>query len=294
MLTFFSLFFRLAVKVKNLAYDSGVLKPKKVDTHVISVGNIVAGGTGKTPFVALLAQKIGSVTILTRGYRTNDEPKLLKQKLPSCNVVVGKNRVLGAKSAGPISILDDGMQYRKLHRDLEIVLVNSQDPFGKGHFLPRGYLRDTPYRLKYADLIAINHVYSDEEFARAKKRLAKYSNAPCIGMRYQNKPIFKGEKVGVFCALGNPKGFLETVKHSGAIIASTWQLADHAPIKDANLKSFYHSCKKQKIDHLVCSEKDAVKVSAHLLESLPIIVLKGELTITHGAELLTNLLKEIK
>lgn len=293
ILTFLSLFFRLGVKVKNLAYDSGALKPKKVKTCVISVGNIVAGGTGKTPFVMLLARKLRSVTILSRGYRTNDEPRLLAKKLPGSQVIINKDRVKSAKAAGNIAILDDGMQYRRLHRDLEIVLVNSKDPFGKGHYLPRGYLRDHPKRLGAADLIVLNHVYSDEDFERAKKELAPYTSAPCIATSYVVQNVFDGKKVGVFCALGQPKRFVETVKRSGGDVQATYFLPDHVAFKEAKLKNYLKKCQQKDIHTLVCSEKDAVKLPQKLLETLPIHVLTGELTITHGEAHLNTLLKEI-
>ncbi|MCH9614778.1 MAG: Tetraacyldisaccharide 4'-kinase [Chlamydiia bacterium] len=293
VLTFLSLFFRLGVNVKNLAYDSGALKPKKVNTRVISVGNIVAGGTGKTPFVMLLARKLRSVTILSRGYRTNDEPKLMAKKLPECEILVNKDRVKSATKAKNIAILDDGMQYRQLHRDLEIVLINSKNPFGHGHFLPRGYLRDTPKRLNVADLIVLNHIHTDEEFEAAKKQLSPYTSAPCIGTCYATENIFKGENVAVFCALGNPKGFIDTVKRSGANVQETLILPDHVAFTEKLIKNYLKKCQQKDIQTLVCSEKDAVKLPTRLLETYPIHVLKGELTITHGEEHLNTLLKEI-
>ncbi len=148
--------------LKNFFYDVGLFKSVQVDCPVVSVGNLVAGGTGKTPFVHFLGKRFASrkTAVLSRGYGSDDEPKLLQRKLPFAKVYVGKDRVQLAKKAvqegAELILLDDGFQYRKLHRDFDLVLLFGEDPFGKGHYLPRGFLRDSPKRLKQADLILVN------------------------------------------------------------------------------------------------------------------------------------------
>jgi 3-deoxy-D-manno-octulosonic-acid transferase/tetraacyldisaccharide-1-P 4'-kinase len=169
-----------------LLYQLKILKKSSLNTFVISVGNITTGGTGKTPFVQFLAsqlqQKGKKVAILTRGYRRNssnhltiqpfndltdispdevgDEPFLLSKNTNGIPVVVGKNRVnsgLKAKQefGTDIFILDDGFQYQRLNRDLNIVLIDNTDPFGNGHLLPGGRLREPISSLKRADLFIL-------------------------------------------------------------------------------------------------------------------------------------------
>ena len=148
---------------RNTLYDRGWLSISRVERPVVSVGNLVAGGTGKTPLVHLIASRFAHrrVAILSRGYGPiPDEPLLLRRRLSAVKVYIGKNRVELAKQAieegAQLLILDDGFQHRALHRDFDLVILSGADPFGKGHFLPRGFLRDSPRRLKDADAIFIS------------------------------------------------------------------------------------------------------------------------------------------
>lgn len=169
-------------------YGSGLLRVQRVDAPVISVGNITAGGTGKTPLVEWLARAVAlrrskRVCILTRGYgrvdersrvvvsdgarvradarEGGDEPLLLAESLRGVAAVVSDaDRVAGARWAienlgSEVFILDDGFQHLRIARDLNIVTVDGTDPFGGGRLLPRGRLREPLKGLKRADLIII-------------------------------------------------------------------------------------------------------------------------------------------
>ena len=123
---------------------------------VVIIGNITVGGTGKTPFVAWLANWFHDnevrVTILSRGYRSvsgdvNDEKMVLDQLCPDVPHVQNPNRVEAAITArrdhaAQLLILDDGYQHRRLSRDLDIVLIDAINPWGYGALLPRGLLRE--------------------------------------------------------------------------------------------------------------------------------------------------------
>ena len=181
---------------------------------VISVGNIVAGGTGKTPVTLLLAGAFYerfTVAILSRGYRSKaekldapvllcegqgptfpasycgDEPYLFAQRLPKAIVIVGGDRkkasFLAAKAGAQAIFLDDGMQHRRLVRDFDVVVVDVGDPFGQGYFLPRGFLRDDICSLARANLIILNHINDSEQFTSVKMQLEPYSLAPIIGTK---------------------------------------------------------------------------------------------------------------
>src|SRR5262249_30275344 len=117
-------------RLKNSLYDWGVLRPARVPSLVISVGNIIAGGTGKTPFTLLLAQTLShrQVAVLSRGYgAVPDEALLLRRRLPSAKIYIGKDRVELAKRAAQegaeVILLDDGFQHRRLTRDFDVVLT---------------------------------------------------------------------------------------------------------------------------------------------------------------------------
>lgn len=171
-----------------MLYRAGMLPIERVGVPVVSVGNITAGGTGKTPLVEWLARAVAAegqrVCILTRGYgRTDahrrvivsdgarvlaeareggDEPRLLAEKLQQLNVAVisDANRVAAARWAienlrSEVFILDDGFQHLRLARDLNIVTLDATDPWGGMKLLPRGRLREPLRELKRADLIVI-------------------------------------------------------------------------------------------------------------------------------------------
>ena len=171
LLDFASIFYGLASGLKNKLYDKGFLKPKKANAFVISVGNITTGGVGKTPVVSEIAKHIGEKTaIISRGYggkldnkninvfsdgekiyydaqMAGDEPFWLAQNTKGTVVITCKNRYAGAKYAvekfgAKTIILDDGFQHRKLHRDLDIVLMDSKMGFGNEKLLPAGPLRE--------------------------------------------------------------------------------------------------------------------------------------------------------
>lgn len=307
-----SYLYRGGVALRNQAYDRDLLGSKGVDIPVISIGNIVAGGTGKTPLVRLLAEellKTLNVAIISRGYRSRiekigetlkideqtlvsecgDEPFWLAQKLPKARVFVGKNRLKSAVSAyqsgAEVIILDDGLQHRSLRRDFEVIVVDGEDPFGKGFFLPRGLLRDSPHRLVHADLIVVVNGSSETEI-----QLRKYTYAPIVIAAIQSEMSLHGKKVGVFCAIGRPQRFLKSVKSCGGEVVATYFKPDHDPFTEDELNAF---ADRSGADLLVCTEKDQVKLPTHFNCSLPTVALPSRLGIQQRREewekLLTNI-----
>ena len=285
-----SLCFRLGVYLKNYVYDKGWIRSKKVQGQVISIGNLVAGGTGKTPFLMLLLERIQKGTVLTRGYRTADEPRMIVRRFPKIAVHIGKNRVNAAlRSKGPM-FLDDGMQYRALHRDLEIVILNSRDLFGRGYFLPRGFLRDFPSRLKCADYIVLNHCQEEAQFHEQVAMIRQYSEAPVIGVRFKLRDSYNGQKVGLFCGIGNPRLFIEAVEQSGGEVVETMLLPDHvAPEREA-LESFRLLCKEKGVEKLLCTEKDWVKLE----DPTGIECAYGEMEVLYGKQNFEELIRKIE
>lgn len=320
ILHFLSLLYKAGVGVRHFAYKSGLLKTVKVPPRVISVGNIVAGGTGKTPLVRLLAEefKDKKLAILTRGYRSKiersgdvallegnltpedcgDEPYWYAKKLPHVSIWVGKKRVLSAKRAAELGtevlILDDGMQHLSLHRDFEIVVLDGKDLFGKGHFLPRGLLRDHPKRLKKADLIVLNHIDSSAHFEEASHAVKRFTKAPIVGtsMKIHNT-LPASAKVGAFCALGKPARFFDALDDLSLKVVDHLMAIDHAFFKEEELASFARRCKAKGAEYLVCTEKDSVKLKSSLDVGLPIVALEAHLEIAYGQEHWKELIEKI-
>lgn len=203
----------LGVSLRNSLYEKGWMRRYTPPVPlVISIGNIVAGGTGKTPVTLLLAHAFYErypLAILSRGYRSKaekqaspvvlcegkgpllpasycgDEPYLFAERLPKSTVIVGGDRkkaaFLAAKAGALVILLDDAMQHRRLSRDYDVVVLDVGDPFGHGYYLPRGYLRDEIGSLSRAHLIVLNHASDSAQFEEVKAKLSRYSKAPVVG-----------------------------------------------------------------------------------------------------------------
>ncbi|MES2199763.1 MAG: tetraacyldisaccharide 4'-kinase [Chlamydiota bacterium] len=302
-----SLFFHLGCKIRHICYDYGIFKSYKLPCLVISVGNLVAGGTGKTPFVEMLVKelflKVSSIAIISRGYRSTkkkgldvyrvsrgegpilpvdvcgDEPYWLAKKTKA-SIWVGKDRVASARLAieqgSRVIILEDGLQHRKLKRDVEIVLLHAADLFGKGFFLPRGYLRDLPERLQKADFIIVTHMEEGSSKEEILERIRLYSKAPVIGFSayYSLQENIAGKKIGAFCGIAKPEFFYKALRELGGEIVETLSSEDHKLPSQGVLESFAGECKQKQATYLVCTEKDEVKLEGDRILGLPVIVLK--------------------
>jgi tetraacyldisaccharide 4'-kinase len=183
-----------AVGLRNRLYGKGLLKRTTVAAKVISVGNITAGGTGKTPLVVWLCRQLGqiqhaqtpshNIAILTRGYKAHtrngdgktpenigDEPALLARSCPEVPVVVNPDRIAGAREAinecrAEVLILDDGFQHRRLHRDLDIVTIDATCPFGYDYLIPAGLLREPVESLRRAQAAVVTRCDQVSSVAR--------------------------------------------------------------------------------------------------------------------------------
>lgn len=302
----------------RMAYD--FLLPKtRLSLPVISVGNIVAGGSGKTPFIHYLAKELApkKVAILSRGYKRKsnktlvvtedmlaeecgDEPKLLKHKLPEVSILVGKDRAylgLQASALGAeILLIDDGLQHRKLHRDVEIITMEANNLFGGGHFLPYGYLRDSPKSLSYAHLIVLSGVKDKKHFNDIEKKLRKWTDAPIISMKaiYENREEIAGKKVGGFCAIARPQRFFKTLESLGCEVVSSSCKPDHDPFSTKELAILAQQAKEKGAERLVCTEKDAIKWSQALELALPITPLQMVLEPQFGGQHLETLIHGVR
>jgi tetraacyldisaccharide 4'-kinase len=215
----FSLFYWLGVAVRNWFFDIGILKIENVSVPVISVGNISAGGVGKTPFVELLIERLNvnhRLAVVSRGYsrktkgtvavsdgrgklssveNSGDEPIQLAHKYPDLIVVVDEQRVRGARKAIELGaktiLLDDGFQHRYLHRDLNIVILTVEEILNGDLLLPAGNRREPLTSLKRADLIVITRCADTKEYERVfavgRERNSLPAKTPTIGLKTKLK-----------------------------------------------------------------------------------------------------------
>lgn len=204
----------VVVKLRRWLYARGMMQTSSLPCKVISVGNIVVGGSGKTPVVAYTARMLKehsnlSVAVLSRGYRgevsgpaavsdgqkiifgpveAGDEAHMLARALPGIPVLIGKDRSITGFMAFrkwncDAVILDDGFQHLKLVRDVDIITMDATRPFGLDHLLPRGYLREPLSTLNRADLILLTRVDQCGDLDSVCDRLSRI--APSV-------PVFEG------------------------------------------------------------------------------------------------------
>ena len=156
----------LIICIRNRLYDWHMLRAVRLNVPVICVGNITAGGSGKTPVVIALCEALirqgRRPGILTRGYKgtgdDSDEVRLFHTALPEVPVIVDADRVRGGRRALvnhdiDVLVMDDGFQHRRLVRDCDVVLIDATNPWGYGHLLPSGLLREPISALKRASAI---------------------------------------------------------------------------------------------------------------------------------------------
>lgn len=290
LLEFASVFYGIGSGLKNKLYDTKILKPKKVNAFVISVGNITTGGVGKTPVVAEIAKYLTlngeKVAIVSRGYGgklsnkninvisdgenifynarlAGDEPFWLAQNCKGAIVITTKNRYNGAKFAiekfgATQIILDDGFQHRKLHRDLDIVLMDSKMGFGNEKLLPAGPLREGMEAFSRINKLVV--VNKDIEHTRAEKLakiMAKKMKVETVVCKTEpdyvyniktNEKLQEGTEITAICAIGQPKQFYQFLNNYQ--IKKTIDFDDHHMYIESELPAGI----------IVTTEKDAVKM----------------------------------
>ena len=288
----------IIANIRNYFFDKKIFKIYKASLPVVSVGNITAGGTGKTPLCIAIARQAKSLNlkpvILSRGYRgyakgpllvsKNHEVKIvgdealqyLEYQIPA---VIAKSRVEGAKfieskQLGDLIIMDDGFQHRWLKRDLDIVCVNTDNAkniaeFNRGDILPLGRFRESKNKaLMRADMLVFTNRTGDEhksvEFVLTElpQKIRIYNSSISFGF---NKPLPEADQVLAFCAIGNPEGFFETLKKCGIKNFKREVYPDHYMYAKSDLRALRDKYPRHL---LICTEKDWIKVRNYDLENV--------------------------
>jgi len=312
------------IALRNLAYSKGWLKVHTAGAAVISIGNITAGGTGKTPLVIWLCkfmqQKQIHCAVLTRGYKTHtqtratiDEPAILAETCPNAKVIVNPDRVAGANEAvdkigAKILIMDDGFQHRRLARNLDIVTIDATRPFGYGKMLPAGLLREPVAALKRADAVVITRCNQagEDELAEIEKKM-HLVNPDAIIARSIHKPVYaksidgkisidelKDKRILAFCGIGNPDAFFNTVNELSCDIVGSRIYDDHHRYTDDCLADIYEQAGRLKADLMLTTQKDWTKITqlATVKKDIPLAYLAIELKFTGGEDKITQLIED--
>lgn len=292
--------------LKNYLYDKNILKPKKVNAYVISVGNLTTGGVGKTPVVLeiarYLAKKGQKVAIVSRGYggklnnrnvnvvsdgvsvyytaaMAGDEPFWLAQKASGVCVLTCRNRYLAAEYAvnnfGVTTIiLDDGFQHRKLHRDLDIVLMDSKMGLGNEKQLPAGPMREGAEALERIDKLLvvsknIDHTQA-EKFAKIMEERLNiptqlcYTEPDYVYNIKTGEHMEEGQTVTAMCAIGQPQQFFDFLEDY--YLKDKIAFDDHHSYSPIDLVDIS--------GNIVTTEKDAVKLLRFDMDNIYALKLK--------------------
>lgn len=324
--------YSIIVRVRAGLYLSGILKSRRLPCKVISVGNLAAGGTGKTPFTiylcGLLKDKGFKPAVVTRGYKgasegstrivsdghnilmtpfdAGDEAVLLSRSLPGVPVVMGSNRYeagkLAVKSFGvDVLVLDDGYQHLALQRDINILLMDATHPFGNGHTLPLGYLREPKDAAGRADMIVLTRSTGVEA-----KPSGLPAGVPVIRTAYRPSSIrniwnnstvypleLSGSNIMPVAAVADPASFPLILNGLNAKILKGKFYPDHHPYSRNDLAEIEAGAIECGADFVVVTEKDAVKLSAFGPAKIPFLTLGIKVELIEGSALLEGFLNKL-
>jgi tetraacyldisaccharide 4'-kinase len=330
-------------------YQSGLLKTERVGAPVISVGNLTAGGTGKTPLVEWVARVVASEglcpCVLTRGYgredearrvvvsdgesvlasvrESGDEPLLLAESLAGvASVVCDRDRVGAARWAqehlgAQAFVLDDGFQHMRIARDLDIVTLDATAPWGGGHMLPRGLLREPAEALARADCVVVTRSDLAPDIESLRAEVTRLTDARIIVSRVRTRGLRRIDDadstrdaatqeenahtsvenlvvagpVAAFCAVGNPRAFFEQLRREGFDLRHTRSFPDHHAYARAEVETFAREAASKGALALLTTAKDAVKLRAQAFP-LPCYVVEIELEFD-DEDLLRRLVKDV-
>lgn len=318
-----SFLFLIVITLRNKLYDWGIIKTVDLKIPVISVGNITAGGTGKTPFTIYLAEyllnKNFKIAIISRGYKKaseessyivegkddspsieklGDEPYLIYKRLKGISenfiLASGVNKsslakIVSEKFSPDVIIIDDGFQHRKIYRDIDIVLTETQQNILDNLLLPAGNLRESKAGLGRADIVIKNN----------KSQLIETNDTASI--KYVNKGYYDTDNIRVeldnavytICGIANPHSFYSLINRDKLNILRKFEFADHYSFKEEELEKLFTGIDKEKV--IVTTEKDFVKLKSmnELFNKYKIVYLKIDVQFKKGKDIFENKMKDI-
>jgi len=286
--------YALSVGLRNCLYDKEFFAQKTLPCKVISVGNIVVGGTGKTPMVIYLAnllqEKGFRPAVLSRGYMgksklpinivsdgrrlfmkpedCGDEPVLISQATKGIPVLTGPKRFLTGQVAlekfgVDVLILDDGFQHRQLARDVDIVLLKAEAPFGNGSLLPAGPLRESSRALKRAGIIFyVGDDHQGHSESESVFQVFHKGDVLLNGASGQEYPLdhLRGRRICAFAGIASPERFQKTLTDAGAEIAFFVSFPDHHFYTREEIRNIQKRAAEEKVEMIITTEKDGVKL----------------------------------
>lgn len=313
MLQMAATFYGVVVRSRVYLFEKGILSTYRLPCKVIAIGNLTTGGTGKTPmtiYIARLLQKMGKrVVVISRGYKgaaekkgglvsddrrilmtpdqAGDEPYMMAHQLPGIPVLVGRDRYRSGRQAvrqfqPDVILLDDGYQHLRLHRDLNVLLLDARRPFGNGHLLPRGKLREPIAAAQRADVAIFTrcqgmdklpallnlfpggvptfHAVHQPIFYRVDP--SKENNLESVSSRLvpiATEPI-AGKTAYAFSGIADNEQFKQTLITAGVQLSEFRSFADHYQYSEADLEEIAIAKELLKVHFLATTEKDFYRI----------------------------------
>jgi tetraacyldisaccharide 4'-kinase len=297
------------VRARNALYNRGHVRTRRLQGQVVSVGNLSAGGSGKTPFVMLLGELLKArnirFDILSRGYgrktrgvllvdpaglpqQFGDEPLLIARKL-QVPVIVGEDRyqagLFAESKFGPqLHLLDDGFQHRQLARAFDIVLVTPQDVTDS--LLPAGRLREPLTSLIRADAVVLASGASPESFPVEGKLIWRVKRG-IVPQSVPSRPV-------AFCAIARPQNFLLQLRAANIEPAAQAFYRDHHAYTEKDIRELLELKKRSEAGGFVTTEKDAVNLGPYLSALQPLSVVQVRMELADAANAVDTMLRKIE
>ena len=295
--------------MRNALYERGVVRARRLDGPVVSVGNISAGGSGKTPFVMLLGELLKArglkFDVLSRGYgretrgillvdpaglpqQFGDEPLLIARKM-QVSVIVGEDRYEAGKFAegrfgSQLHILDDGFQHRALARDFDIVLVTPQDATDR--LLPAGRLREPLKSLRRADAVVLSAGAAPENFPIEGKTVWRVRRG-ILPKNVPPRPI-------VFCGIARPQNFVLQLRTANIDPVAEAFYRDHHAYTEKDIRELLDLKQRSEAGGFVTTEKDAVNLGPYLSALEPLAVVPVRMELADAANAVDTMLRKIE
>lgn len=310
-----------AVAIRNAYYDFVPGAICRIGRPVIGVGNLTVGGTGKSPCAAMIAKWLMAeglrVAVVSRGYGAhgygpNDEMLEMATSLPEVLVQSQPDRVKAARSieqqdAADVILLDDGFQHRRLHRDLNLLVIDALQPDGYGHLIPRGLLREPLKSARRADALLLNRCDGlspgEREVLRASfQRYAKRAcwaevaerplHLQCANGSMESLDSWRGRPVAAFCGIGNPEGFRRTLSQTGLQCIAFREFPDHHHYSASDFAELANwLAGLPTVTAVVCTRKDQVKIPHSHIHQWPLFGLAMEIVFRVGEQEVHNLVQ---
>ncbi|MCA9044672.1 MAG: tetraacyldisaccharide 4'-kinase [Planctomycetaceae bacterium] len=307
-----------AISLRNRLFDRKLLKTAELNVPVISVGNVTTGGTGKTPVVAWLTHQLTSLGyrpgLLSRGYKSldpagNDEKRVLELLCPDIPHIQNRSRFAGGQKLLQehdvnVAVLDDGFQHRQLHRDVDLVLIDATNPWGFGHLLPRGLLRESLSGLRRASAILVTRCDQVDEAAITQiiAQAKTYTSVPILRTQFTSTGFSnsQGENYSVgdaqidwshphaFCGIGNPIGFQKTLSSLAGNEVPLSAFPDHFHYSRGDLDELSAAAETPSV--WLTTLKDLVKINQPDLNGVPLLAVEIRLEFLDSSQPLLDIL----